>query len=140
MEFTKAQTVEECLLLTLIQKVEDNTAAVDQLLQRESDSIWMGSEGNVLKGWPPCKGFDPEEEAEWIQEELVGQWRYCDTWPGRDKETEIRVCIYYEENAKHLQDSGFLLKNEFYQRIRALENPWQPGRYHVCWAPTSDHA
>lgn len=125
MESTDMQTAEERLLLTLIQKVEDNTAAVHGLLQRDSNK------SNVLKSWLPCNGCDQKEEAKWIKKELQEHSRGCGTWPGQ----EIEVCtlIHHKENANHLKDSGFVLEDYAYDRTGAIQDPWEPGEYSVCW-------
>lgn len=61
--------VQERLLLTLVQKIEDNTAVVNKLLYRGHPK-WMDCEGNVLEGWVAPGGFDEEQEAKWIRKEL----------------------------------------------------------------------
>lgn len=130
MDFTKAQTAEEHLLLTLIHKVEDNTAAINKMLDRDSDRNWMDCEGNVLKGWMPPKCFDVEQEAKWIRNELEDHCRYYGNWPKR------QVCrsmwLYYEENAKHLQASGFDLRDHMGEVLR---QPWGPREVIVSWTP-----
>lgn len=125
MESTDTQTAEERLLLTLIQKVEDNTAAVRKLLQRDSHK------SNVLKGWLPCNGCDQKEEAKWIRKELQRHSRGCGTWPGQ----QIEVCtlINHKENAKHLKDSGFALRDDADEMTGGIQDPWEPGQYGVCW-------
>lgn len=55
MDFAKAQTIEERLLLTLIQKLDDK---VNKLLHRDGHS-----DGNVLEGWAPPGGLDEKQEA-----------------------------------------------------------------------------
>lgn len=146
MDFTEARTAEERLLLTLIEKVEDNTAAVNRLLLQNSDKAWMEREGNVLEGWQPPPAFDVDQEAKWIRAQLEDAYRFNGNHCGRANVDHLY--IVYMQNVDHLRASGFDV--ELYDNKHAINQdgqiygtrpagePSAPRSCQVKWTPCQD--
>lgn len=128
MEFVKEATTEEQLLLALIEKVEDNTAAITRLIERGKEK-----EGNVLRGFkPPCR-FTVEEEARWIKHELEAHCKYLNAIKsGHDCGTIL--FIKYMQNVELLRGNGFDVSVAEWPR-RTPGTPPAPGECFVQWTP-----
>lgn len=104
MDFVEAGTTQERLLLALIEKVEDNTAAITALVEQGKDKS-AKEEGNVLRNLKPPRAFTVEEEARWIRHEVEQRGPVNDSVGGQ----HCRLCmnIMHVENVEHLRANGF---------------------------------
>lgn len=129
MDFVKGTTTEEQLLLALIEKVEDNTAAITQLIERGREK----KEGNVLREYRPPHRFNVEEEARWIKDELEAHCKYLNNIKsGHDCGTLL--FIKYMENVELLRANGFDVGVAEWPK-RTPGTPPAPGECFVQWTP-----
>lgn len=138
MDFVEAETTQERLLLALIEKVEDNTAAITQLIElgREKHG-GRKQEGNVLMGFKPPRRFTVEEEAQWIKRELEAHGSFVNNIkPNHD--CRDHMFIKYMQNVELLRANGFDVSDNDWPE-RTPDRPPAPGYCCVKWTPEEAH-
>ncbi|KAK9861056.1 hypothetical protein WJX84_010648 [Apatococcus fuscideae] len=126
MELVHAGTPQEQLLLTLIDKMEENTSCLTRVLKAVHSNPAL-SETNPLRDFKPPAGYTVIQEAQWLEKRIKDEMH-------RDRKSHttktVSVLIAFPENIELLRENGFQVsRTHTYNFIETVHE------YAVSWAP-----
>lgn len=126
MDFVETGSASERLLLTLMEKVDDNTRATTATLKMLK--AYYGACTNELADLKPPHAITADEEAGCVKDAIVRKHLYLSTHEPNTRSRKVtHLCISHQRNLDHLEANGF--------RVAPAQLAGMPrdGYYDVSW-------